>query len=94
MKLLPKNRTYPKKIYFRSEVYKLKFVAKMEHYGETDPERKEIRIKKGMSDRETFKTLVHELLHLVEFEAPIKIRHKMIYKLEEAISELLMDNFL
>lgn len=63
-------------------------------YGETDWVKKVITIKADMSRRETLSTLVHELLHVIEFEAPVKIKHKTIYKLEKAVVELLLDNFL
>lgn len=90
---LPEQRKYPKKIYFGKEVYTIKFVKKLDCFGDTDSVKKLIRIKKGISKRETFQTFIHELLHVIEFEAPIKIKHSMIYELEKAIFELLFDNF-
>jgi hypothetical protein len=90
---LPNQSNYPKFIYFGPERYKVKFV-KMDDYGETDPVMKEIRIKKDISPRETMSTFIHELLHVVEFEADIPIKHKTIHRLEKALFELLVDNFL
>ncbi len=89
----PDQKAYPKFILFGVETYKLKFIKGLEHYGETDPVDKEIRIKAGMSPRNTFMTFIHEALHLIEFEAPVKLKHKTIYKLEAAIFQLLADNF-
>lgn len=91
---LPKNSSYPTKIYFADECYSLKFKEKFHCYGETDGNKKTITIKSGMSRRATLATVIHELLHVIEFEAPIKMKHKTIYKLEQAIVELILDNFL
>jgi hypothetical protein len=91
---LPKQCNYPKKVYFRDEIYSVKFKKNFHCYGETDPMRKVITIKSGMSERETLATLVHELLHVIEFESPLKIKHKTVYKLERAMVEILLDNFL
>lgn len=66
----------------------------MKDFGETDPVKCTITIRAGMSRRETFKTLIHECLHLIEFEMPLKISHKMIYDLEEGIYQILVDNFI
>jgi hypothetical protein len=90
---IPHPKHYPKKIYFASECYKIKFLKSLKDYGETDSGKKEIRLKYGMSSRETFMTFLHELLHVIEFETPLKIKHKDIYMLEKAIFELLFDNF-
>lgn len=91
---IPKPSEYPKIIYFGAERYKIRFKKGLDCFGETDWDRKTIRIKYGMSRRETLATLIHELLHVAEFEAPIKLKHKTVYKLEKAIVELLIDNFL
>ena len=94
MKNLPPASMYPKKIYYRDETYKLKFVKNFYCFGETDGDKKTIKIKKGMSRRETLSTLIHELMHVIEFELPLKIKHKNVHKLEKAFMELLLDNFL
>jgi hypothetical protein len=91
---LPKPSSYPKRIYFADECYSIKFKKKLDCYGKTCATKKAIIIKQGMSHRETLATFIHELLHLIEFEAPMKIKHKTVYKLEKAITEILLDNFL
>lgn len=48
-----------------------------------------IIIRKGLSKRETYKTLIHELHHAFEFEAGKKISHKTIYLLEKAWWDLI-----
>lgn len=91
---IPKRSAYPTKIYYQSECYKVKFKRNLDCFGKTDGNRKEIVIKANLSARETMATLVHELLHVIEFETPIKLKHKNIYKLERAIVDMLLDNFL
>ena len=90
----PEQSQYPKKIYFRNECYKIKWVKGLSCYGTTNSDTKTIKIKAGMSRRETFTTLIHELLHVAEFEGPIKLKHKTVHKLEKALFELLVDNFI
>ena len=50
--------------------------------GECDDLAKQIAILKGMSERETLETFIHELLHAVELEYGIPIPHRLIYMLE------------
>lgn len=91
---IPKLKDYPKKIYLRGATYKIKFVKNLKDIGLTDPSARIIKIRAGMSKNETFRTLLHEMLHFLEFEWPVKLRHKTIYKLEKAIFQLILDNFL
>ena len=91
---LPKPNSYPTKIYVSGEVYKIQFVKGMHDLGETDSEKRTIKIKYGMSPRETLYTLVHELIHAMEFEHGIPIKHKDVHRWEKAVSELIIDNFL
>lgn len=91
---LPEQSAYPKQIHFSDTVYSIQFKKNIDCYGYTDPEKKLIVIKAGISERQTFATMIHELLHMIEFEHPVKLKHKTVYKLEAAIMELLLDNFL
>lgn len=93
----PKEKSYPKRIYFSNECYQIKFVKRFPNprtCAETCWAKKIIKIKSGMSPRETFSAIIHELLHVIEFEGPVKLKHKVVYKLEKFIFELLVDNFL
>lgn len=91
---LPPQNKYPKKIYVRDEVYKVVFCKRLKDFGETDPVKRIIRIKHGMSRREIFSTFLHEVLHAIEFEHDLIIRHSLVYQLEKGIFEVLVDNFL
>lgn len=89
----PSQKEYPKKIYIKSEIYTIVFTNKITDYGDCDSVKRRIRIRKGMSKRETFSTFVHEVLHAFAFEGGFRLRHKLLYKLERAIVELIWDNF-
>lgn len=91
----PKNIcVYPKKVWIKNECYRVVFSKSIKHYGETDALSKTIRIRFGMSPRETMRTFIHECLHAMDFENPkLKLKHKQVYALEEAIYEFLYDNF-
>lgn len=91
--MIPHIRNYPKKVHLKGETYRLVFVKNLENIGEIDSGKKVIRIRAGMSRHETFRTFIHEVLHFIEFEWPIDIPHKTVYKLEEAIFSFLLDNF-
>lgn len=91
---LPLPKSYPKEIQFSDTAYKIVFKKNFYCFGETDPVKKTITIKSDLSPRNTLTTLIHELLHVIEFEYPVKLKHKTVYKLERAIVEILLDNFL
>ena len=46
---------------------------------------KQIVIKNGQSETETWKSFIHELIHAIEFEFRIPIPHKITYLLEDAV---------
>lgn len=94
MKQLPAQKDYPKKIHIRNETYKIVFSKRIKHYGDTDPVKCVIRIRAGMSRRETFMTFIHEMLHAIAFEGEFKLKHKLVYELERYLFEVLVDNFI
>lgn len=91
---LPFQKSYPKKIHFGEEIYTVSFKKGLKCFGQTDPSKKLITIKLGLSPRQTLATFIHELLHMIEFDHPLKMSHAMVYELEKAITEILLDNFL
>lgn len=60
--------------------------------GLAEPNEKTIYLKLGMSDTETMKTLIHEVIHAIEFEWDQPIPHKITYTLEEGIWKILKLN--
>ena len=93
----PKKRDYPKSLILGEEVYTIRWVRKFKDpkvVGECDPHARGIRLKLGESREETFKTLLHEVCHgLLEFEHDLKVKHKLIYGMERALYQFLIDNF-
>lgn len=86
---------YPKHIHYGNVTYELTFTTLKGCLGDCDPNKRRIRIQKGMGKRKTLETLVHELLHLVEFEENIPgFTHWHIRKLDRGLTQLLLDNFI
>ncbi len=90
---VPEIKDYPKELHIGGDTYKIVFAKNIGFSGDCDQGKHRIRIKAGMSKNETFRTFLHEALHAIEFSIPVKIKHKTVYKLEEAIFNLLVDNF-
>jgi hypothetical protein len=60
--------------------------------GYCDSESKVLFIKDGQLVDETFKTVIHELLHAIDDTYKIKLSHTQVRKLELAIAEFLIQN--
>ncbi len=87
---------YPDKLRVGSRIYRVRFVSSIRrnknNLGICDEHRGEILIRKDLSEDEKLKTLVHELLHAMEFEYQIKMPHDAVYQYEEAIFDFLCAN--
>ena len=98
-RVFPRTRDYPKEIFIKDHVWDLKFCRSTpddrdpEDLGLCDPSTKTIYVRYKQPARETFMTVVHEWLHMVEDEYEIEIGHKIIHVLEEAIADFLEKNF-
>lgn len=90
---LPHLKHYPKTLKINQAHYSVEFVPGLEDMGECDMGNREIKIRAGLSKRETFKTLIHEVLHAYEREYELKISHALVYGLERALYATLRDNF-
>jgi len=89
---------YPKAVSIRDEVYQIRMVKRIpgetkDTFGICDDDKKIIWIRRNQSSRGLLRTFIHELLHAVEAEWSVKLRHKKINVLEVALEALLMDNF-
>lgn len=51
-----------------------------------------IYMRLGQKPKERFSTFVHEVLHAIDDEYGLDLKHKTIYKLEESIAKLIEDN--
>lgn len=95
---LPKVEQYPKFLEVRDEKYSIRIVDRIpgqdKHtFGLCDDDDKIIWLRKKQSRRGLFRTLLHELLHAIECEYNIKLKHKRINVLELALEALITDNF-
>lgn len=97
---LPRKSEYPKEVSIPCkdgdiQVYKVEWVRKFKDkdtVGECDPSDHVIRIQLGQTRSEMFQCFIHEILHAIEFEFPIQLSHRNIYKLETALFQLLKLN--
>lgn len=88
----PKKSSYPDSIRVRRKDYSLEFVPVLDALGQCDDEAKTIEIRSDLSERETFKTIIHELLHAIDCEFGLKLTHKQVYGLERGIHNVLCVN--
>lgn len=86
----------PSRIKIKNKVvYELVWVdefADSDTLGECRPWASQIAIKSGQSEKQEIKTVLHELLHAVCEERGIKISHRAIYQLEDALFYILFHN--
>lgn len=96
----PRQKDYPKEILVGDSVYQVRFVRRITQVSEKGketlglccPSEKEILLVQGMDARERLSTLLHELLHAIEFEYDIDLPHALVYKLEGPLTQLILDN--
>lgn len=80
----------------KGQVYTVHFRRKMPHrlIGFCDQETRTIQLLMGQPYEETCATLIHELLHAIDFEFDIKIPHHLIYKLELPLLIFIIENYI
>jgi len=97
---IPGRKSYPKELHINEETYTIKWVQEIpegrkndDTVGLCDGASHTIYIKRGLTKSQAFRTLIHEVLHALEFEYEIDIPHKTVHQLEKAIGDLLIANF-
>lgn len=94
---IPKVRDYPKNLEIRGNIWSVKFTKQLSiaHAGDCNPNKKLIRIRIGKhQDLHTImRTFIHEVLHAIEFEYGFEMEHKSIEKLEEPLTDFILNNF-
>lgn len=95
---IPAVKHFPTELHVGEETYTVKYTKDIpgcvpDDCGLTDPETHTIWIRAGMTKAMTFRTLVHECLHAIEFEYELKVKHSLVYQLERAISDFFLMNF-
>ena len=86
---------YPNSMLVGDSVWAVKLVRKIEQssaYGACDPQVKTIYLEMAQSRKEMMSTFLHELIHAIEIEYGLTIRHKLVGNLEVAFLNLLAEN--
>lgn len=97
--MIPPNwKKYPKKININDEMYEIRMVKRIPgephtDCGMCDPGEKIIWIRYTQSKRGVLRTAIHEILHAMEAEHEIELKHSLVYSLEKALESFLVDNF-
>lgn len=89
-------KNYPSKIKVGLSTYHVVIIPNLGGDGTNgfcDTDNKIIALNKGQKTSAMFSTFIHELLHSIETEHRIKLKHKKVYALEAALAQVLMDNF-
>jgi len=95
--------SYPERLKIGDRWYRIRFVksirgcrkpvtAKGTSVGLCDEARGEILIRNELTSDEKLKTLLHELIHAMEFEYQIKMPHAAVYQYEEALFDFFCAN--
>lgn len=95
---LPAAKDYPKFVNVHDEKYEIRMVTRIpgadkDQYGECDDGAKIIHIRKNQSPMGLFRTFLHEVLHAIECEYRLKLKHEQVDSLEVALTALIVDNF-
>ena len=97
---LPNKKDLAKGWLINDSIWKVLFVKSIKYgnknkgiVGITDFSSQEIHIKTNQSKTETLSTFIHEILHAMDEEYDMKLTHKQIYQLEEAIMDFMASNF-
>lgn len=93
----PGVRDYPEYVVIRGNPWDIHFCRKIpdtdkDTLGLCDPGEKVLYIKLGQSRKDIFKTLIHEMLHAMEDEYCYAIPHNIIHKMEDSVSDVLLEN--
>ena len=57
--------------------------------GSCNPNTREIKLRAGMSDRQTVSALLHETIHLISFERSLDLTENQVLGLEHGIAKIL-----
>ena len=90
----PNVASYPKYIAVGpAEIrYKIVFVTGKKWLGMCSLKKRTIWLNKKQPRTHLFMTFLHELIHAIEFESGRKIKHKIVYELEEGLYNFFINN--
>lgn len=92
---LPGRRDYPKSVVVQGHDCQIKWKRKIEGGGIEglfDPNTFDISIRIGQTPRQTFYTLVHEVIHALEESMGFEITEEIVSKLEKGFGDFILDN--
>lgn len=97
-KAFPSIAAYPREFWLNGELWKLSFHRYLEEQGDPcfglcDSDEKTIQIRLRQGRRHTFETFVHELIHAMEDAYGFEVSHPIVYILERAVADYLLDNW-
>lgn len=108
MRRIPGIRKYPKEYLiptvendFDFDMWEVKFVNTIKNRGKIDrdllglcdPEINIISVCKKQKKEDILKTVIHELIHAVEFSMDKDIPHEMVYAIEQILGDLFIELF-
>ncbi len=85
----------PRLVTIGENVWTIQFVKSLDgnkDTGECDSHENVIRVRLGLTPEERLKTIIHEIFHAWEYEYGLSIPHKLIYALEEPITDFIAEN--
>lgn len=92
----------PKKLWIKESEWTIKSIKAIPEHGNTkksvtlglcDPSDKIIYLKTGLPYQLKLDTVLHEIIHAIEFEYDFEIEHRHVYILAEAMAKVFVDNF-
>lgn len=87
--------SYPNTMLVGDSVWEIKLVKDIQQsdaYGACDPQCKTIYLEMAQTRKEMMSTFLHELIHAIEIEYGLTIRHKLVNNLEVALTNLIVEN--
>lgn len=90
----PKMKDLPRQIELKDGIWDVVFKHELKDHGVfctglCDPGEKRISIKTGQTPDERFATLLHEVIHAIEFEFNIDLGEHTVRKLEKGLMQFL-----
>lgn len=101
--MFTRERDFPKTVRIKDTEYDVVFFNRKDAHkhgmdedwrGYACQHEKAILVRRGQDHQNRLATFVHEILHAIEFEYQVKIPHALIYKLEDPLTSLILDNLL
>lgn len=95
------QKNFPKELMINDNVWKIKFVRSLkEHDTKTKiclglccPDERVIKIRNKQNYQDTLDSIIHEIIHALEFEFEFDLDHDHVHTLGETMAKLFVENF-